>query len=232
MEQLPDCDQLPRRFHDPVQRRYEIIRPVLLDECTATERAAHTHLHPDTIGKLKRRFERQGMLGLFPAHVEVSTRGRRRQLPETAVQELQRLQGLYGGFHYRELERIISYKTGDRLDHKTIKRLWQQQSLPTPLPLPQLDDHSHPTRPQARAQVITLSCQGWTKISMSRFLHVSRPTVREWIRRFEQEDLTGLADKSRAPKTPARKAWLPLMIAVYHLQKRHPDAGRFRIWSL
>jgi transposase InsO family protein len=29
-----------------------------------------------------------------------------------------------------------------------------------------------------------------------------------------------------------RKVWLPLMIEVYHLQKRHPDAGRFRIWSL
>jgi hypothetical protein len=80
--------------------------------------------------------------------------------------------------------------------------------------------------------VITLYCQGWTKISISRFLQVSRPTVREWIHRCEREDLTGLEDKSRAPKAPVRKAWLPLMIAVYPLQKRHPDAGRFRIWSL
>ena len=39
-------------------------------------------------------------------------------------------------------------------------------------------------------------------------------------------------DKSFAPKTPARKVWLPLMLEVYHLQKRHPDAGEFRIWSL
>ena len=107
MEQLPDFDQLPLRFHDPVQRRSEIIRPVLLDECTAAERAAHTHLHPDTIGKLKRRFEQQGMLGLFPAHVEVSTRGRRRRVPEAVIEELQRLKGLYGGLHYRELCRII-----------------------------------------------------------------------------------------------------------------------------
>jgi len=80
--------------------------------------------------------------------------------------------------------------------------------------------------------VITLYCQGWTKISIRHFLHVSRPTVREWMRRFEQEELSGLADRSRAPKAPARKAWLPLMIAVYPLQKRHPDAGRFRMWSL
>jgi transposase InsO family protein/transposase len=232
VEQLSAFDQLQLRFRDPVQRRYEIIRPVLLEECTAAERATHTHLHPDTIGKLKRRFEQQGMLGLFPAHVEISTRGRQRQVPETVVEELQRLKGLYGGFHYRELGRILYYKTGHQLDHKTIKRLWQQLPHPPPSPLPRLDYHSHAARPQARAQVITLYCQGWTKISISRFLHVSRPTVREWLHRFEQEDLSGLEDKSRAPKAPARKAWLPLMIAVYHLQKRHPDAGRFRIWSL
>ena len=78
----------------------------------------------------------------------------------------------------------------------------------------------------------SLSCQGGTKISISRFLQVSRPTVREWRHRFAQEALTGLEDKSRAPKAPARTAWLPLMIAVYHLHKRHPDAGRFRMWSL
>ena len=51
-------------------------------------------------------------------------------------------------------------------------------------------------------------------------------------RRFEAEELAGLADKSRAPPAPARKSWLPLRIEVYHLHKRHPDAGRFRIWSV
>jgi hypothetical protein len=39
-------------------------------------------------------------------------------------------------------------------------------------------------------------------------------------------------DRSRAPNTPARKVWLPLMVQEYHLQKAHPDAGAFRIWSL
>jgi transposase InsO family protein len=53
-----------------------------------------------------------------------------------------------------------------------------------------------------------------------------------WIRRFEAEHFAGLEDKSRTPQSTPRKVWLPLMIKVYHLQKRHPDAGRFRIWSL
>jgi hypothetical protein len=74
--------------------------------------------------------------------------------------------------------------------------------------------------------------QGWSKRSISGFWRVSRPTVDRWITRFEAEHMAGLEDKSRAPKATARKAWLPLMIDVYHLQKRHPDAGRFRIWSL
>ena len=74
--------------------------------------------------------------------------------------------------------------------------------------------------------------QGWNKSSIRDFLQVSRPTVALGIRRFEAEHLAGLEDKSRAPKSPARKVWLPLMIEVYHLQKRHPDAGEFRLWSL
>ncbi len=232
MEPLPDFDQLQLRFHDLIQRRYEIIRPVLFDECTAAERAEQTHLHPDTVGKLKRRFEQQGMLGLFPDHVEVITTGRRRRVPDAVVEELQRLKGLYAGFHYRELCRIILYKTGHSIDDKTIKKLWQHLPLRAPQQLAMLAYHRDPDRPQARWQVIQLSVQGWTKISISRFLHVSRPTIRQWIGRFERENFRGFADKSRAPKAAARKVWLPLMIAVYHLQKRHPDAGRFRMWSL
>ena len=92
--------------------------------------------------------------------------------------------------------------------------------------------HSPTHRYDARLQVITVYYQGWNKSSMSGFLQLSRPTVALGIRRFEAEHLAGLEDKSRAPKSPARKVWLPLMIEGYHRQKRHPDAGEFRIWSL
>jgi transposase len=92
--------------------------------------------------------------------------------------------------------------------------------------------HHHADRYQARLQVVKLYYQGWTKSSISHFMKVSRPTVDMWIRRFETEHFAGLEDKSRAPKTPPRKVWLPLMLEIYHLQKRHPDAGECRIWSL
>src|SRR5256712_3365081 len=102
----------------------------------------------------------------------------------------------------------------------------------SPPQLPLLDSHSFPDRPQARLQVIQLYFQGWTKRSISRFLHVSRPTINEWIGRFERDTLASLEDKSSAPHTPSRKVWLPAMLEIYHLQKRHPDAGGVRIWTL
>ena len=230
---LPDFDQLQELFRDPIQRRYEIIRPlVLFHDRTATQRAEETHTHPETVGTLKRRFEQQGMLGLFPDSVEVVPSGSRPRVSDAVMQELQRLKGLYDGFTYRELARIISYKLEYRIGDHTVKRLWQQLPGTSPPPLPLLDYHRYPERAHARFEVIQLYLQGWSKTSISRFSHVSRPTINAWIDRFERDNFASLEDQSSAPKTPARKAWLPVMLEIYHLQKRHPDAGGFRIWSL
>jgi transposase len=238
---LPDADDPPLPFDDPTQHRYEIIRPVVvIGNRTATERARETGMHPETVGRLKRDFEQQGMLGLLPDTVEVVPARRRRRVSDEVVEELQRLKGLYDGFGYRELARIILYKFNYRISHSTVQRLWTDLSPPPPQQLPLLDYHSYPERAQARLEVIQLYCQGWRKTSISRFLQVSRPTINEWIGRFEADDLasldaddlTSLEDGSHAPKTPRRKVWLPVMLEVYHLQKRHPDAGRFRIWSV
>jgi putative transposase len=113
-----------------------------------------------------------------------------------------------------------------------VKKLWLHSPEPVQGELPLGAYHSHAERTHARLQVIKLSYQGWSKRSISHCLRVSRPTVERWIGRFEAEQMAGLADTSRAPKSTTRKAWLPLMLRISHLQKRHPDAGELRIWSL
>jgi len=229
----PDADDPQLSFTDPTQYRYELIRPlVLFQDRTATQRAQETGTHPDTVGTLKRRFEAQGMLGLVPATREVVPAGRRRRVPAEVVHELQRLKGLYEGFGARELARIIFHTLAHRIHHHTVQQLWQELPPAAPQQLPLLDYHSYAERSQARMEVIALYAHGWSKRSISQFLQVSRPTINTWIARFEADNLESVEDKSRAPHTTVRKVWLPVMVEIYHLQKRHPDAGGFRIWSL
>jgi len=232
MEPMQDFAQLQLQFVDQIQWRYELIRPlVLFADGTPAQRAADTHTHPDTVRTFTRRFHQQGMLGLLPGALEVVPRGRAPQVPEEVRQELARLKSLYTGFHYRELARILFATLHYRIDHKTVKQLWQQTPVTTSPQLELWHYHTHPDRTQARWQAIQLYCQGWHKVSISRFLHVSRPTVDLWIARFEEEHMAGLVDHKSGPKSP-RKVWFAVMVEVYHLQKRHPDAGEFRIWSL
>ena len=233
MDAMPAFDQLQLRFVDHIQWRYEVIRPlVLFEDQTATQRAAETHTHPETVRKLARRFRHQGTLGLFPEHTEVTPSRSGPPIPAVVVAEFTRLKALYQGFGYRELARILHFTCNEHIDDKTVKKLWQQIPLPVQGELPLGPSHSPADRAHVRRQLIQLYAQGWSKGSISAFLQLSRPTIALWIRRFAAEHWDGLEDKSRAPTTPTRKVWLPLMIAVYHLQKRHPDAGRFRLWSL
>ena len=233
MEPTEEFGQLRLGFGDPMQWRYEVIRPlVLFGDRTATQRAQETQTHPDTVRALTRRFRQQGMPGLLPIGGSTGRQQRAPRISEAVRQEVDRLKALYPGFHYRELARILSYKFETHINDKTAKHLWTRSEVSPQGQLPLWTYHTQPDRAQARLQVITLYAQGWEKRSISRFLQVSRPTIDAWIKRWEAEHRAGLLDKSRAPKVPARKMWLPLMLRVYHLQKRHPDAGGFRIWSL
>jgi putative transposase len=233
VEPTEEFGQLRLGFVDPVQWRYEVIRPlVLFGDRTAMQRAHETQTHPDTVRVLTRRFRQQGMPGLLPIGGSTGRQQRAPRISEAVRQEVDRLKALYAGFHYRELARILSYKFETHINDKTAKHLWAHSEVSPQGQLPLWTYHTQPERAQARLQVITLYAQGWEKRSISRFLQVSRPTIDAWIKRWETEHLAGLLDKSRAPKAPARKVWLPLMLRVYHLQKRHPDSGGFRIWSL
>jgi hypothetical protein len=118
-------------------------------------------------------------------------------------QEIDRLKALYDGFHYRELARILLVKLGYAVDDKTVKKLWQDSPVPCQGYLRLWDYHVQPDRYQARLQIIKLYYQGWGKVSISRFLKVSRPTVDAWIQRFETEHFAGLGDRTRAPKAPS-----------------------------
>jgi hypothetical protein len=127
VEPTAEFAQLQLSFVDQTQWRYEVIRPlVLFADRTAQQRAQETHIHPDTVRTLRRRFRQQGVLGLLPANVKIEIRKRVGGIPEAVRQEIDRLKTLYDGFHYRELARILSCTFGTPFDDRTVKKLWQQ----------------------------------------------------------------------------------------------------------
>jgi hypothetical protein len=159
-------------FVDPIQWRYEVIRPlVLFGDRTATQRAHETQTHPDTVRALARRFRQQGIPGLLSRGGIGGRQRRAPRMPEAVRQEVDRLKALYPGFHYRELARILSYKFETRINDKTAKHLWTRSDVSPQGQLPLWNYHTQPDRRQARLQVITLYAQGWEKRSISRFLH-------------------------------------------------------------
>ena len=178
--------------------------PVLFADRTPQQRAHETDTHPATVRALTRRFRGQGMLGLLPGDVEVIVRARTPRVPEAVRQELDRLKALYDGFHYRKQARIVFVTCGVPIDHKTVKVLWQQSPVSGQGHLGLWDYHAQPDRYHARLQVVQLYYRGWDKVSISRFLHVSRPTVDAGIQCFETEHFAGLMDKSPAPHVPVR----------------------------
>jgi hypothetical protein len=158
MEPLRDFAQLKLHFVDPVQWRYEVLRPlVLFDDRTAAQRAVEPHTPPETVRTLTRRCRQQGTLGLFPEHTALSRPSRGQQIPPEVVEELARLKALYEGFQGREFARLIHDKCHYRIDDKTVKKLWQQRPGPVQGELPLGTYHSHPQRYQARLHVIKLS---------------------------------------------------------------------------
>jgi hypothetical protein len=127
--------QLQLGFVDQIHWCYEVIRPlVLLADRTPTQQAQETAAHPDTVRTLRRRFQRQGMLGLMPATLEVTPRGRATRVPDVVCQEVDRLKALYAGFHSRELAHILCFTFGYPIHHNTVKQLWLQSSVPTSPP--------------------------------------------------------------------------------------------------
>src|SRR5262249_34284935 len=187
---------------------------LLCPERTATQRAQETGTHPETVGRLKRRFDQQGMRGLVPDTLDVLPARRQLRVPDPVVHELQRLKGLYAGFGARELARIIFHTPIHRMAGQPAHRLGARLPPATPPPRPLLDYHSHPERVQARLEVLTLYAQGWRKRSIRQCLQVSRPTINLGSARFERDNAASLADQRSAPHTPARKVWLPVMLEM------------------
>lgn len=160
-DQQAQFSQLRLVLTDEVQERYEVARPLLLQQpVTAAQRSRETGTNARTIRRYVRRFAREGMRGLFDERALI-VRGH--SVPDEVRFEVIRLKTLYPPLHLREISNILFARLGCRIDHKTVSQILRssgvldQQRLP--LTVTRFHDHSDPKT--ARLEVIKLYYQGW-----------------------------------------------------------------------
>jgi transposase len=81
---------------------------------------------------------------------------------------------------------------------------------------------------ERRLAIIRLHSEGWTKQNIAGYLEISRETVHATLRRWIEEGVYGLDNKSRARRPGVRKVDLQSIAIVRELQE-NPELGAFRI---
>ncbi len=219
-----EWQQLELRFTDPTQRTYELIRPVVLFGQSPVERAQETAANQRTLYRQLKRFTQQGMLGLDPDR----TLPPPHRLSPTLRHLIVSLKAEHPPLRINEIGTICYVRTGRRPDGKTIRRVLRDTPLPFPPTRRFPPFHDTPDPVERRKAIIRLHSEGWNAKSIASYLGVSRKTVHATMRRWIDEGVRGLPNKSHARRPSGRKVDLKTMAIVRRLQ-HNPGLGQWRI---
>jgi transposase len=111
---------------------------------------------------------------------------------------------------------------------RSVKRILAEEPVSAQITrrYPPYHQISDPT--ERRLAIIRLHSEGWNKQSIAGYLVISRETVHVTLRRWIEEGVYGLDDKSHARKPGVRKVDLRTMAIVRELQE-NPELGEFRV---
>jgi len=211
----------------PEQQLYEQIRPIILFGETAGERAKETGVAQRTLSRKADDFEQQGMLSLFSQDQPREGGETARTLPPEMRQLIVDLHAELPTMSWREIAGICYIRFDRKPSHHSVKHV--QASGPPPSlkarryqPWEMIPDPA-----ERRLAVIRLHSEGWSITSIAEYLQTSRPTIYATLKRWAEEGVRGLAEKSRAPKGP-RKVTLAVRNEIRKLQE-NPLLGAYRV---
>jgi transposase len=190
------------------------------------ERARETGVSARTISRAVARFVQQGLPGLAASTPPREDDGRR--LPATISEHFLHLKAEHPPLSAHELATICEVAFDRRVDYRTVARVLARQPLPGGVlrRYPRYPEIPEPE--ERRLAIIRLHAEGWRPSRIAEYLDTSRQTVHATLRRWVEEGVRGLADKSHARKPGTRKATLPAVTAIRALQE-NPALGRQRV---
>lgn len=196
---------------------------------TPAERAQQTLLPERTLRRHADAFDEQGMvIFLRPTHKQQEDQ--HRSLPVPMRQLIVDLKTEHPGFTRREIAEICSIQFERRPSHNTVKQVLADGPPPsrTTRQYPHYADIPDPA--ERRLAVIQLHAQGWSITSIAEYLAVSRPTIYALLKRFVEEGVRGLEDKSHANTNRLPTVDLKTRNTIRKLQA-NPLLGEYRMYG-
>lgn len=209
------------------QQAYELLRPIVLFGDPAIERARETGEVKSTLDRKASAFDESGMVSLFATKPSKKPQESARSLPPDMRQLIVDLRVELPTMSLREIAEICDVRCGRRPSHHSVQLVLASGPSPslTTRRFPLFNDTAESA--QRRHNIVQLHSDGWSVSSIAEYLGTSRQTVYTTLKRWVDEGVWGLEDKSRARKGP-RKTTLEVMNEIRKLQE-NPLLGAYRM---
>jgi len=211
----------------PEQTAYELLRPVVLFGDPATKRSEETGEPRPTLDRKADAFDEQGMVSLFASRPRKQPQETARSLPPDMRQLIVDLRVELPTMSLREITEICEAIFNRHPSHNSVKMVLASG------PPPSINIRRYPTWDQIpdaaerRLAVVRLHAEGWSVASMAEYFAVSKQTIYTTLKRWVQEGVKGLDDKSHARKAP-RGTTLEVMNEI-RKQQENPLIGEWRM---
>jgi transposase/transposase InsO family protein len=202
MEKIGSISEF-KHYRDEAHLKYEIIRPVLIGQITAKNRAKELQLHEQTLSKYLKHYRDNGYAGLLDQRH--NSPGRKEALNEAQKAHMVMLRLVYNGFSLRELATIVGKEYDGAIDHKSVFRILQQyEALLNFSQSEEATEHvlirfrqyrEYTPIVAGRYHIVELLEAGWKVSTISETMQVSRRLVYYWQHRFKAEGILGLYNK-------------------------------------
>ena len=171
--------------------------PSLTTRIPPAERAQETGLAENTLRRTADAFDSLGMASLFRP-TKQQREDHHRSLPVPMRQLIVDLKAEYPDFSLREVAEICYVQFDRRPSHNTVKQVLTDGPAPSRTTRQYPHYAEIPDPASRRLAVIRLHAQGWSVTSIAAYLGVARKTVYQILKRWIEEGVRGLEDKSHA----------------------------------
>jgi len=186
----------------PEQTAYELLRPVVLFGDPAGKRAQETEAAESSLDRKADTFDEQGMVSLFASKPRKQPQETARSLPPNMRQLIVDLRVELPTMPFREIAEICEVCFDRRPSHNSVKLVLASGPPPSITSRRYQTWDQIPEPAERRLAAIRLHSEGWSVASIAEYLGTARQTIYTTLKRWVEEGVKGLDDKSHARKVP------------------------------